>query len=196
MAKLLQKGDIIRLEKGMMVFASMPENIYYGCAKYPDTPIHVATKIGKTYRISPVSENEVIKSVYHFVRKFNQITYLEENKLYHYVQSFGAKPSKELKDIVESNLARFGSNPTWGDITNLVKSLNIDYSAKSYDTSKYEGEYVVDNVFNSSNNSYLCRNRWHVSCYKLDDPSIKVDFYQTGESHALNHANIEAIGHV
>lgn len=60
-------------------------------------------------------------------------------------------------------------------ISLIVNYLNINYQIQKFDTSIYEGEYVVKSA--GYYTSKLIRGPFPVQCYKKDDPSMLVDFY-------------------
>ena len=148
---LLQKGDIIRLEKGMKVYAVLP-------AIFQDYRITSPVTVGRRTDIK-------IGTVYHrdAVSKDNLTSKLIER-------------IDRVIEVTEEQVSTF------------VDSLNPDLSAKDFDTSIYVGEYIVECVscdgggcqHNMSGGLESWPNGWHVFCTKQDDPSIKVDFYQTG----------------
>ncbi len=149
---LLQKGDIIRLEKGMRIYADIPESCYFENMPFSDKICHTDITIGNVYhRQTEVSKKELVSSV------FNKIKY--------------------LIPVTEEQVSGF------------VESLNLDFSKKSFDTSVFEGEYEVTRAERNGGGSQLAMcgrgldtypDGWHVYCQKVNDPDVKVDFYQTG----------------
>lgn len=147
--QLLQKGDIIRLEKGMEVYAEIPKNVYFCNRPFSTETTEQAIEIGRIYRSDEVSKDSLISDIMKSINSHIPVT-------------------KE-------------------QVTALVDSLNLDFSAKEFDTSIYAGEYVVDWAISNGGGSQACSsgietypNGWHVFCTKKEDTSIHVHFYQTG----------------
>lgn len=147
--RLLQKGDIIRLEKGMSVYANVPDNMLFSSRPFSTTETKSLVEIGRVYRKMETSKPKIIAEI---VAAINKVVEVSEQQ-----------------------------------VEDFVNSLNFDYSAKEFDTSIYEGEYVVDYVDSNGGGKAISLfsvieypDGWHVYCYKKDNPSIKVDFYQTG----------------
>jgi len=153
---LLQKGDIIRLEKGMKVYAVLPAIFQYYRITSPSTVgMRTDIKIGTVYHRDAVSKDNLVSQLVESIDRVIEVT--------------------------EKQVSAF------------VDSLNPDLSAKDFDTSIYAGEYIVDRVFCNGGGTQSCMSGgfeswpdgWHVFCTKQDDPSIKVDFYQTGSFTAM-----------
>lgn len=149
---LLQKGDIIRLEKGMRIYADIPESCYFENMPFSDKICHTDITIGNVYhRQTEVSKKELVSSV------FNKIKY--------------------LIPVTEEQVSGF------------VESLNLDFSKKFFDSSVFEGKYEVTRAeWNGGGSQPAMCGRvpdtypdgWHVYCKKVDDPNVRVDFYQSG----------------
>lgn len=147
--QLLQKGDVIRLEKGMRVYTQVPEKFFYQNRVFSEELTEHDITIGEIYRREEVSKDSVIK---------------------------------EVKDKVE-----YVVPATYEQVKNFMESLGLDYETQELDTSVYEGEYVVNYVnydgggIQGTPSGYeTYPNGWHVFCTKKDNPSIQVNFYQTG----------------
>lgn len=141
---LLQRGDIIRLEPGMKVYADMP-NMFRGGAFFDTDPCHHDVIIGQVYKKEATSLQNLIQQI-----------------------------SDKIGRIVPASEQQ---------ISAFVESLNLDLEEKTFDASVYAGEYKV--IFAISDGGGHCHdgdypNGWHVFCQKVDDPSVEVDFYQTG----------------
>ena len=141
---LLQRGDIIRLEPGMKVYADMP-SMFRGGSIFDTDPCHHDVIIGQVYKKKATS-----------------------------VQELSQKISDRIGCIVPASDQQ---------ISAFVESLNLDLEEKTFDASVYAGEYTV--IFSISDGGGHCQdgdypNGWHVFCQKVDDPSVEVDFYQTG----------------
>ena len=156
MAKnLLKAGDVIKLEKGMNVYANMPDKFIYRNRTFSDNISHVKITIGKKYVRTPETLETVEKEV-------------------------------------EKALATLGISNVEEQIRRFVKSLNLDMSVEEYDTSVFEGEYVVARTTNEGGGTFACAsgkdsypNGYHVFCQKMDNKDIVVDFYQTGNFTAM-----------
>lgn len=147
--RLLQRGDVIRLVRGMKVYAKMPDKFRYQNAPFSDEITKSDIVIGKIYRREEVSKDSVIEEV-----------------------------GDRLEHVVPA---------TYEQVKDFVESLGLDYEAQEFDASIYEGEYMVDYVscdgggIQGTPSGYeTYPNGWHVFCTKKDNPSIQVDFYQTG----------------
>ncbi len=142
---LLQRGDVIRLEPGMMIYADIP-SMFRGGAFFDKKNCHREIKIGQVYKSTPQSAQALKEEVY--------------EKIWHII------PVDKQQ------------------VSDFVNSLSLDLEEKSFDSSVYAGEYVVYSAV--SNGGAGCwdgtpyPDGWHVYCHKVDDPSVEVDFYQTG----------------
>ena len=70
MEKLLKRGDVIRLEKGMMIRTNIPERIYEYDKPFSKETINAIIEIGRIYRSSFAKKDIIIGKIRH---------YLEEN---------------------------------------------------------------------------------------------------------------------
>ena len=140
---LLQKGDIIRLENGMKVYAEIPENVYIQNKPFSSKMTEQDIEIGKIYYRNEISKEQLINQL---MKSINSIIIITKDK-----------------------------------VTDLVETLNIDFTVKKFDTSIYASEYIVDWVT-------LKLGGWHVYCTKTEDPSMHVHFYQTGLFTASIHS--------
>ncbi len=57
-------------------------------------------------------------------------------------------------------------------MVDFIKSLPLNFDEEVFDTSIYVGKYIVDYSYSDDGNS------WHVFCKKLDNPSVKINFFQ------------------
>jgi hypothetical protein len=151
--QLLQRGDIIRLEKGMKVCTLVPGAFAYLGSPFWPTPKNKQIVIGSTLKSGELSKDTIANKV--------------------------KKGLAEL-DIIPDN----------EKVTAFIDALNLDLSIKSFDTSKYEGEYTVIRTALEGGGTGMgphdvFPNGHHVICTKNDDPSIEVDFYQTSGSSDL-----------
>ena len=138
--KLLHPGDIIRLETGMSIIASIPENVCNMDKPFSYKEKKSIVEIGKIYRSKPFTQYEIKGMVQN---------YLKEN---------------------------FGVEASDSQVHSLLDVLNFDYSVKEFDTSIFEGEYIV---YKSGLEYPTKAFVWPVYCRKLDDSSIDVYFYQS-----------------
>lgn len=147
--RLLQQGDIIRLESGMKVNADILA-MFCGENEKPFdlTKYHITVCIGRIYKREAQDVESITEEIYDKIHRIIPV-------------------SKE-------------------QISAFVDSLNLDMEEKSFDTSVYAGEYkVYDTSPNTGGRPFIqpglpYDDGWHVYCHKVDDPSVKVDFYQTG----------------
>lgn len=159
MERLLRKGDLVRLERGMEVWAKVPQNSYFSNRQFSTMFSEQAIVIGRVYCQKGKDEAEIVDLV------FNQISH-----------------------IIPVSIEQVGD---------FVKSLKLDYSPKEFDSSVFEGIYMVDqtrlrggdSVEQDDPDYYQGRDHlpegWRVYCHKVDNPEIKVSFYQTGRFHGL-----------
>ena len=152
---LLQRGDIVRLEKGMQIIANIPENVFNEEKPFSSKEKSTMIEIGKIYHSKPFTQYEIKEMVQNYLR-----------------ENFGVEASDS-------------------QVHSLLDTLNFDYSVKEFDTSIFEGEYVVYKTGLNHPTKMLI---WPVSCSKLDNPDTKVFFYQYGISKACI-PDIKAIGH-
>lgn len=157
MERLLRKGDLVRLERGMEVWAKVPQNAYFSNRQFSTMFSEQAIVIGRVYCQKGKDEAEIVDLV------FNQISH-----------------------IIPVSIEQVGD---------FVKSLKLDYSPKEFDSSVFEGVYMVeqtrlrggDSVEQDDPDYYQGRDHlpegWRVYCHKVDNPEITVNFYQTGHFH-------------
>lgn len=147
---LLQKGDIIRLEPSMKVYMNIPR-MFRGGAAFDLDETHADVKIGQVYKREAPSAQDLVEQIF-----------------------------KKLKEIVPVSQQQ---------VSAFVDSLNLDMEEKVFDSSVYAGEYEVYQTLSNGGgyggggfcpDSVPYPNGWHVYCHKVDNPSVKVDFYQTG----------------
>lgn len=141
---LLQRGDLIKLEPGMKVYADIP-CMFRGGVFFDTKKDHTDIVIGKVYTCEATSAEKLTKKVF-----------------------------EKIQWTVPVSLEQVAS---------FIESLDLDLSEKTFDASVYAGEYAV--LYAASNGGGYCHdgnypNGWHVYCQKMDDPSVMVDFYQTG----------------
>lgn len=164
MAKcLLQKGDKIRLEKGMKVYAPIPNKFLFDNTPF-STEVYEseAIEIGKYYRKKLVTKEElIIQSIEAIAR----IVHISADKLI--------------------NMSR-------KEMETFIDSLCLNFDEEEFDSSIYAGEYIVEcvsfgggGVQGTPSGSEIYPNGWRVFCVKVDDPSIHVNFYQTGSFTAV-----------
>jgi len=159
--KLLQKGDIIRLEEGMTIYADVPAKFVFRNKPLADHVAKTLVKIGEKFQRDEVNKKEI------------------EDKIAEFFYNLGAKEEDY----------------------SFALDLKPDLSQQFFDTSIFEGEYVVNEVncegggtCNGVNGPDKYPNGHHVFCVKKDNSEIKVDFYQTGCFTAMIE-DIEPIGH-
>lgn len=142
--QLLQRGDVIKLEPGMKVYADVP-SMFRGGTFFDTRNHHSDIVIGKVYKKPAKTIQALAKEI------FGRIKYL-------------VPVSQE-------------------QVETFVKDLNLDLEERHFDTSIYAGEYEVHfAVYNGGSSTYDggYSNGWHVFCHKVANPSMEVDFYQTG----------------
>lgn len=161
MERLLRKGDLVLLEKGMEILGMIPKNAYFSSSytHFSKECTEAAIVIGRVYRQKGIDEYKLIETV------FNKIS-----------------------STIPVSINQVGD---------FVKSLNLDYSPKEFDSSVFEGVYIVDQTrlrggdsIEQDDPDYYKDKRylpdgWRVYCHKQDNPEIKVSFYQTGCFHGL-----------
>ncbi len=102
--------------------------------------------------------------------------------------------SKEVLEKVKTFLHRsFNVEMKDIDLESFVDKLPIDYEVKEFDTSIFECEYVVK----SADYLKILIHPYYVVCYKKDDPSVIVSFYQGVPFSNKNiDCEIEVVGHI
>lgn len=142
--QFLQRGDIIRLEAGMAVYADVP-SMYRGGSFFDTRNTHTDIVIGQTYK----------------------------------------KPAKTIAGLAKEIFGRikYVVPVSMEQITTFLEGLNLDLEERHFDTSIYAGEYkVIFATYNGGSSTFDggYPDGWHVFCQKVDNPSMEVDFYQTG----------------
>ena len=73
------------------------------------------------------------------------------------------------------------------EMETFIDSLNLNFDEEEFDSSIYAGEYMVEyvsfgggGVQGTPSGYETYAHGWRVFCVKLDNPSIRVNFYQTG----------------
>lgn len=156
--RLLQEGDIITLKAGMKVYAGIPEMFVYANRKFSNQLATTDVTIGTVLS-----------------RKEEDATSEVEG----------------IKDKIKDLLFKTTVSDIDSKVENFISGLNLDCSEKKFDTSKYEGRYQVcatayeGGGCASPNKGDTYPNGHHVFCQKIDDPSIVVNFYQTGAFTAM-----------
>ena len=151
----LQKGDIIQLESGMTVYAYFPAKFRFSNTPFSNKPTHGDICIGRVLHKNVPKKSKLIEDL-------------------------SKKISNALKIDIDVDLTK---------VEAFVDSLNLDFSPEEFDTSVFEGEYRVYHVESNgggidAHTSSLVPQHypdgWHVYCEKVDNPEIRVDFYQDG----------------
>ncbi|MBQ8043183.1 MAG: hypothetical protein IJ272_03410 [Clostridia bacterium] len=92
--KLLKVGDVIRLEKGMKVYAFLPEKFVYSNRPFSDEITQGVVCIGEPLYREAQSEEQVKKYVREALKSFGLEDYVEETSL-----SVKAAPRLELDTL-------------------------------------------------------------------------------------------------
>lgn len=83
----------------------------------------------------------------------------------------------------------YHSDVTVGELMPLASSYFYESKKGSVlDTSVFAGDYVVVNCGYNGGGGRLCdefHDGWHIVAEKLDDPTIEIEFYQTGSFTAV-----------
>jgi len=143
---LLQKGDVIRLTKGMKVYALIPEMFVYSNRTS-------STGVAKTdIRIGEIRSSQF-----------------------------------SMSNNIKETLSLFGMTINDDEVAPFIDGLGLNLS---FDTSKFEGEYTVTYAVSDGGGTGMGLHDvypigYHVFCEKKDNPSIQVDFYQTGAFTAM-----------
>lgn len=154
---LLQKGDKIRLEKGMRVYAPIPSKFLFANTPF-STGVYEseAIEIGRVYRKQVVTKEELLNKSMDAIAGVLHISAEELNKM----------SRKEMETFIDS--------------------LNLNFDEEEFDSSIYAGEYMVEyvsfgggGVQGTPSGYETYAHGWRVFCVKLDNPSIRVNFYQT-----------------
>lgn len=156
MKEWLQRGDIIFLDKGMMIRTRIPKKIYEPDSFFSKEYVSAIIEIGKVYKSPPIDK-------LYFIKKLQK----------HFCEL-------ELEDI-----------EMLADI--MYKKCTKSYKIEELDTSKYIGNYIVTSAGNKDKEDSV----YNVVCFKQDDPSIRVEFFQEDLLYYKNCIpNIKAIYHI
>ena len=68
--RLLRKGDLIRLEKGMEIWAKVPQNAYFSNRQFSTMVSEQAIVIGRVYRQKGKDETQLVEMVFDKISKF------------------------------------------------------------------------------------------------------------------------------
>lgn len=147
MKQRLERGDIIRIEKGMRVIAQVPENVLQECSPFSRKMKNIVIEIGQKFNRSQISEQDMLRNLTSYINDFINVT--EEQ----------VKP--------------------------FMQGLNVDLSEKNFDTSIYEGTYMVEAVILDWSSVKEIK-KWKVICHKVNEPNIKVSFYQIDACFIIN----------
>lgn len=152
MTVLLQKGDIIRLEKGMRIYADIPESCYFENSWFSDKIFHGDITIGEVYhRQTEVSKKEVVSSVF---KNINYLIPITEEQVSSFVESLNLDFRKKFFD------------------TSFFEGV-YEVTRTEYNGGGSQPAMCVRGL-----DTYP--DGWHVYCRKVDAPDVKVDFYQSG----------------
>lgn len=147
---LLQKGNIIRLKKGMTVNASIPE-------KFVDIDNPYSTKLTSTeVIIGEVLRNSGVPKKSELINDLTE--YLEDYTHYDGI----------TKEIVEAFVNSLNLDYTMEkfDTTVFAGEYCVTQTHSERCGPYFEGYHFPD--------------AWHVFCQKVGEPDVCVDFYQTG----------------
>lgn len=154
--RLLQKGDIIRLEKGMKVYAKIPEmfccsNKMFCCSNrnFSTEIVETVIEIGQRYCREHQSKEQLINRLMECI---NSVICVTENQIANFVKSLNL--DFEKKEL---------------DTSIYAGEYVVDWVTKN------GGE---TQLCMSGSESY--QDGWHVYCTKTEEPSVHVHFYQTG----------------
>lgn len=70
MERLLRKGDLIRLERGMEILAKVPQNAYFSNRQFSTMVSEQAIVIGRVYRQKGKDETQLVEMVFDKISKF------------------------------------------------------------------------------------------------------------------------------
>ena len=160
MKKFLEVGDIIQLEKGMTVYASIPEKFLLKNAPFSEERLEAAVEIGKVYRKAVPDKERIVGRLC--------------------VDLYKTLRGVDLKHKT---------------VENFVDSLGLNFSPEEFDSSVFAGVYrVYYGGWKSNFSPVPPYTGWHVCCEKVDDPKIRVRFYQN-EGFDATIFDIKPIGH-
>ena len=114
---------------------------------------------------------------------------IEIGKIYRSKQLSRNELIEKMREVL---LKEFGTEVPDTKIKYIIDYLPINSKQKEYDSSSLEGEYVVKKA--EFLEMRICPYR--VICYRKDDPSIVVEFYQKSPRLKNNIKDIKAIGHI
>lgn len=147
---LLQEGDFIQFKKGIQVMAFIPKKYVCDYASRGELT-EVPITIGEIFEKKSTGVDKVLETFVNFV-----------------------KTSTILKDSIKKK------------IVDCMDSLGLDFYSDKLDTSIYAGNYRVYQALYDGEEcaaffgSSYGPDGWHVYCEKVDNPDIKIHFYQTG----------------
>ena len=159
MERLLRKGDLVRLERGMEIWAKVPQNAYFSNRQFSTMVSEQAIVIGRVYRQKGKSEAELVDLV------FNQISHIIPVSI------------EQVKALVQSlhldySEKRFDSSIFCGVYMVDQTRLSGGDSVEQDDPDYYQGRNHLPEG-------------WRVYCHKVDNPDITVNFFQTGRFHGV-----------
>jgi hypothetical protein len=155
---LLQKGDVIRLEENMTVYASIPAKFVYRNAPFSAALTEHTIKIGRMYRKQVPRKVELVE---------------------------------KLTEELQRCLRYEGINET--KVAAFVDELGLDFSIEDFDTTIFIGDYrVYHTCWDGGSGDFP--DGWHVYAEKLDNPEVRVHFYQT-VGYAALISDVNPIGH-
>lgn len=148
-----QCGEIIKPNKTILIQRGEIINLKLGAGVLADVP---SMYCGGSFFDTSNTHKEIIIGETYSRRRKN-------------IQELAKEVFEQIKHLV----------PVSEDqITNFLLDLNLDLEAKIFDTSIYAGEH---NVIFAGYDHPKFSNFWHVFCQKVDNPSIKLDFYQIAD---------------
>lgn len=148
MEKKLQRGNIIKLKKGMSVFINVKEKFIPGCSPFSENLAEYCISIG-----------DILKC---------HINAIDKQNLFFSINGF---------------LNSGGIYPEYDEIENFIDTIIKDED-ETFDTSVYEGEYIVTSAGRLSNGSI-----WRVKASKMENEKLipnkfDVTFCQTPNCEA------------
>lgn len=162
-SNLLHEGDLVRLEKGMMVHAPIPEKFRYG-GSFSEQIHQPHICIGEVCRKEAADKEHVLEEMLSEIRK---------------------RLSDYDDKVVTNEIFQA-----------FVNSLGLNLSTEEFDTSMFAGIYRVYEAKLTEDTSLPSSSEnWTVYCEKVNEPDVRVWFYQNG-CHVATLHNIEPIGHI
>ena len=158
MKGLLQKGNEFSISRGMRVYHSMPGHFVFG------------NSAETTPRETDVTVGDVMKSGFEDTMKY------------------------AAKRIIESLCHCTLKEPlTEAAAEKMVRQLAQEPAEKTLDTSYLVGDYRVTKTLYSGGGSQMTMSGhpddypdgWRVYAEKIEDPSVKINFYQSGAFTAM-----------